>query len=74
MLALAILTLLAVQARATTEHRAAVAPDPGLLALTTAEIRHLLAALAINPRVPDRRLHQWSRWRRRHQARARDCH
>ncbi|MEY9848678.1 hypothetical protein ABH940_005782 [Streptacidiphilus sp. BW17] len=45
----------------------------GLIPLTGNEIQHLFAAL-INP-VHDlaHRLH-WSLWRRRHQARARDCH
>lgn len=47
---------------------------PGLIALTANEIRHLFTRLLHHT---DRRighLLHWSRWRRRHQARARDCH
>ena len=73
MLALAILTLLAVQA-----HHSTPAPrDPDgreLLKLTTNEIRHLLNTLIITP--VHRLIHylNWSHWRRAHQALARRLH
>lgn len=53
------------------------AHDDGLMALTRNEIRRLFSALTQAPHRPPidvmHRLH-WSRWRRRHQARARTCH
>jgi len=45
-----------------------------LAELTIPEIRHLVTRLAWRlDQDPDQVLH-WSRWRRRHQARARRCH
>jgi hypothetical protein len=44
-----------------------------MIRLTAAEIRHLLAILA-QPRHPDGHYLRWSRWRRRHQDRARKSH
>ena len=47
---------------------------PGLIPLTCNELQHLFAALVLAPTTDAAyRLH-WSRWRRRHQARARTCH
>jgi hypothetical protein len=46
----------------------------GLLPLTVPEVRRLLVALAwVTPVQPGLVL-AWSRWRRRHQARARRAH
>jgi hypothetical protein len=45
-------------------------PDrDGLIALTLAEVRRLLAHLITIARTPEF-IHRWSRWRRRHQHRA----
>jgi SRSO17 transposase len=44
-----------------------------LIPLTAGEIRRMLTIL-IQPRHPDQHYQQWSRWRRRHQARARKHH
>lgn len=54
--------------------RAKTRPAPGLIALTTNEIRHLFTRLLNPSRHSVAHLLRWSRWRRRHQARARDCH
>jgi SRSO17 transposase len=58
---------------AATERRDHPAPDD-LIPLTCNEIQHLFTALIVRP-VHDA-LHRlrWSQWRRRHQARARNCH
>ncbi len=57
---------------AAAERRDRPATD-GLIPLTGNAIQHLFAAL-INPAHDlAHRLH-WSQWRRRHRARARDCH
>ncbi|HKR51524.1 MAG TPA: transposase [Pseudonocardiaceae bacterium] len=55
------------------EHREHPAPA-GLIPLTCNEIQRLFALPAAYPN--DQRDHRlrWSLWRRRHQARARDCH
>jgi hypothetical protein len=45
----------------------------GLLPLTVSEVRRLLDALIWTPPQPGFVL-AWSRWRRRHQARARRAH
>lgn len=73
-------TLLAMLAHAFLTVMAATGPDPGpdeegLIKLTRNEIRRLFSALAEALPACDvpHRLH-WSRWRRRHQARARACH
>lgn len=50
---------------------------PGLIPLTANEIRHLftrLLDLTRDNRHDAKHLLHWSRWRRRHQARAGDCH
>jgi hypothetical protein len=46
----------------------------GLIALTANEIRHLFIRLLDHVRHSAAHLLHWSGWRRRHQARARDCH
>jgi SRSO17 transposase len=46
----------------------------GLIPLTRNEIAHLLAALILRPAHGPAHLLHWSRWRRRHQHRARTCH
>jgi SRSO17 transposase len=48
------------------------APEP-LIPLSVNEIRRLHASLTCRAQTPGRVL-AWSRWRRRHQARARHCH
>ncbi|MEV7537015.1 IS701 family transposase [Streptomyces hydrogenans] len=57
---------------AATERRDRPAPD-GLIPLTGNEIQHLFATLIGPVHGLAHRL-RWSHWRRRHQARARDCH
>ena len=47
--------------------------DEQLIPLTRHEIRRLLTGLSRQPAAPATQLH-WSRWRRRHQATARNCH
>jgi hypothetical protein len=47
--------------------------DEQLIPLTRHEIRRLLTGLTRQPAAPAAQLH-WSRWRRRHQATARNCH
>jgi hypothetical protein len=44
------------------------------VALTVAEIRHLLIALVLTPISVTAHVLGWSAWRRRVQARARRCH
>ena len=44
-----------------------------LIPLTRHEIRRLLTGLSRQPAAPAAQLHR-SRWRRRHQATAQDCH
>jgi hypothetical protein len=44
-----------------------------LIALTAGEIRRLFA-IATQPGYSDTYYQRWSRWRRRHQARARQSH
>jgi SRSO17 transposase len=51
------------------------APAPtDMIELTVNEFRRLFDALLLNSRHTEDRLLTWSRWRRRHQARARYCH
>lgn len=57
---------------AAAERRDRPAPD-GLIPLTGNEIQHLFAALISPVHNLAHRL-RWSQWRRRHQARSRDCH
>jgi hypothetical protein len=54
--------------------RADTAAPPGLVALIANEIRHLFTRLLDHVRHSAAHLLHWSRWRRRHQARARDYH
>jgi SRSO17 transposase len=68
MLAHAFLAVMAATARAETP------PPPGLIAYTANEIRHLFTRLVNHTQHGIRHLLHWSRWRRRHQARARECH
>jgi SRSO17 transposase len=68
MLAHAFLAITAAAQRAETNSA------PGLIALTANEIRHLFTNLLDHARRDIAHLLHWSRWRRRHQARARDCH
>jgi SRSO17 transposase len=83
----ATLALLAFAFLAATRAQASVAPaerpgapqddaatvPPGLLPLTIPEIRRLLWRVAWSTAPPEPAL-RWSRWRRRHQARAKRCH
>lgn len=55
------------------ERRASPTPE-GLIELTIYEFRHLFVALLLTARTSTARLLVWSRWRPRHQARARDSH
>ncbi|WP_455771950.1 hypothetical protein [Streptomyces lavendulae] len=57
---------------AAAERRDRPAPH-GLIPLTGNEIQHLFAALISPVHDLAHRL-RWSQWRRRHQARSRDCH
>jgi SRSO17 transposase len=67
MLAHAFLSVTAAAERAT--------PAPaGLIPLTCNEIRHLLTTVVIRPVLDAAHRLHWSRWRRRHQARARASH
>jgi hypothetical protein len=45
-----------------------------LLPLTVPEVRRLLWRLLWQPVQPVDSVFSWSRWRRRHQARAKRCH
>jgi hypothetical protein len=67
LLAHAFLSVLASQAAASHPD------DEQLIPLTRHEIRRLLADLSRQLAAPAAQLH-WSRWRRRHQATARNCH
>jgi hypothetical protein len=50
-------------------------PTPaGLIELTVNEFRHLYDALPLTAAHTVHALLAWSRWRRRHQARTRQCH
>ena len=66
MLAHAFLAITAATQRADTQ------PAPRLIALTANELRHLFTRLLNHARHDIEHLLHWSRWRRRHQARARD--
>ncbi|MEU1813053.1 hypothetical protein [Micromonospora aurantiaca (nom. illeg.)] len=63
----AYLAITAAQAKNGTES------DDGLIPLTLGEVRRLLAHLITTTRPFDY-THRWSRWRRRHQHRARTAH
>ena len=47
--------------------------EPGMIPLTVPEIKRLLAAVLLRPRLPRHATH-WLNWRRRHQARSRRFH
>jgi hypothetical protein len=68
------LALLAHAYLAVTRTGAAAPASPELLPLTVPEVRRLLCRLVWTPVVPAEHVLAWSRWRRRHQARARRCH
>jgi hypothetical protein len=68
MLAHAVLVVLAAT------HRTRHPPSAGLIRLTCNEVQHLLATLLDCPAGDLSHRLRWSRWRRRHQARARTCH
>jgi hypothetical protein len=45
-----------------------------LIPLTVPEVRRLFTRLYLRPSAPAEEVLAWSRWRRKHQARARHCH
>ena len=50
-------------------------PTPtGLIPITLNELRRLFDALVIGATATAEHILNWSTWRRKHQARARDCH
>lgn len=68
MLAHAFLTVI------TAVERDTVPTPDGLIPITVNEQRRLVDALILRPHRSLERLLHWSAWRRRHQARARQCH
>ena len=48
--------------------------EEGLIPLTVPEVRRLIYRLVWMPVPPVDFVLAWSRWRRRHQARAKRCH
>jgi len=78
-LAICAITAALLKHRTGTQAPAPVRPDQpppddhGMIPLTVPEIKHLLAALLLRPRLPGHAAH-WLNWRRRHQARARWYH
>jgi SRSO17 transposase len=72
-------TLLAMLAQAllvvlTAGEHAAAPPPAGLIPLTCDELQHLLVRLVLDPARRPADPQSWSRWRRRHQYRARASH
>jgi hypothetical protein len=60
--------------RAKAQKKGAGTSDPGMIGYTLAELRRLLNSLAYT-RAPDPYgIWSWSRWRRRRQYQARQCH
>lgn len=59
---------------ATAIERDATPTPAGLIQLTVNEFRRLFDALLLGTKHSINTLLAWSRWRRKHQARARDCH
>jgi SRSO17 transposase len=59
---------------ATAKQRTAHPAPDGLIELTVNEFRRLFDALLLAAKHTIHTLLAWSRWRRRHQARARECH
>jgi hypothetical protein len=58
---------------ASLEHARNVVQE-GQIPLTRNEIAHLLSSMLIYPAHDTQHRIRWSRWRRRHQHRARTCH
>jgi hypothetical protein len=58
---------------AASEHAHGLRPSDQI-PLTRNEIAHLLSGTTIRPARDDSHRMRWSRWRRRHQHRARTCH
>ena len=66
---------LAVAAAAERDIERQTHPAPsGLIEVTLAEFRRLFDALLLGAKYTIQTVLTWSRWRRRHQARARECH
>lgn len=61
-------------AQASKQVRGARTQAEDLIPLTVPEVRRLLAALIWHQPSTANTVLDWSRWRRRHQARARRCH
>jgi len=61
-------------AAVTAQERAGQPAEPGLVPPTLGEIRHLLVRVLIQTACNVTHLLHWSRWRRRHQARAQASH
>jgi hypothetical protein len=59
---------------ATAAERDHATTPAGLIQLTVNEFRRLFDALLLGTKHTIDTLLHWSTWRRRHQARARDCH
>ncbi len=77
LLAHALLAATVYQAReesAPSEDSQRVAALAELIPLTVPEVRRLLWSLLLRGKPPPERALGWSRWRRRHQARAKRCH
>lgn len=76
MLALAILAVIAATTASTPTRSGGDThmPEPGPIALTVNEIRHLLSALILTRHRPIQHILHWSTWRRHHQAQARHSH
>ena len=78
-LAICAVTASALRAKTSTLPPEPISPDdippqePGLIALTVAEIKRLLNLVSRTWRIATHHLH-WTWWRRRHQARARWYH
>jgi hypothetical protein len=59
---------------ATATERGHIPPTTGLITLTVNEFRRLFDAFILSTHHTIASLLHWSRWRRRHQHRARQCH
>jgi SRSO17 transposase len=70
---LAMLAAAALTIAAASEHAHGLRPSDQI-PLTRNEIAHLLSGTTIRPARDDSHRMRWSRWRRRHQHRARTCH
>ena len=74
MLAHAYLTVIRYQAMEQREKGGRYALDEELIPITVPEVRRLLTRLIWTESQPPHFILYWSWWRRRHQARARQCH